>query len=263
MEFLKNHYEKVILSIVLLGLAVAAAWLPIKVNAVRDALQQSTINMGDIRPKPLAALDTASFQGLVSRAKTPPKLSFGSSGHNVFNPLQWKKKPDGTPVPSTDTGLNALTVTNIAPLHLKIEYQGTRDSGDNIRYQFNVTREAATNSTLRGPVMRVVAVGAKNDVFTLKEAKGPREEPTEFILELVDGKSVVSVSREKPLVLVTGYSADLRYETESKSYLKQRASQKLSLSGVAYNIVAITSSDVTLEDNQTKKRTTIRWSAAP
>lgn len=39
MEFLKKHYEKVILSIVLLLLAVAAAYLPIRVAAVNKDIE--------------------------------------------------------------------------------------------------------------------------------------------------------------------------------------------------------------------------------
>jgi Lhr-like helicase len=63
--------------------------------------------------------------------------------------------------------------------------------------------------------------------------------------------------------LVAGYSADLRCESESRSFVKQRSGQKITLSGATYNIVAISQHDVTLEDSQTKKRTTIEWRGAP
>ena len=57
MEFLKKHYEKVLLSVVLVGLAVAAALLPIKVAAVRETLEQATRRYESRTVKPLKPLD--------------------------------------------------------------------------------------------------------------------------------------------------------------------------------------------------------------
>jgi len=42
MELIKNHYEKIILSLVLAALAVAAGYLPIEVSNVRQSLQEAT-----------------------------------------------------------------------------------------------------------------------------------------------------------------------------------------------------------------------------
>ena len=39
MEFLKRHYEKVLLSLVLLGLATVAAMLPLKIRKEREELE--------------------------------------------------------------------------------------------------------------------------------------------------------------------------------------------------------------------------------
>lgn len=264
MEFLKKHYEKVLLSVVLVGLTVAAAWLPIMVSSVRQALQDATSGYVNPKVKPLPALDLTTNEMALKRLIQPPKFaSAAATGHSVFNPLKWRKKADGTPVPDLDTGLNALSVTNIVPLYLIVEYKGTRDSGDNLRYNFVVTRQAATNTAGQHPVQRTTALGAKNDVFILKDIKGPKEDPSEFILELNDFKTTVSVSKEQPVRYLAGYSADFYYEIEKRSYLKQRVGQKLNLAGSAYNIVAIQQGDVTLEDSKTKKRTTVRWNAAP
>ena len=40
MQFLKAHYEKIILSVVLLGLLAAAALMPMKVSAEREKEEQ-------------------------------------------------------------------------------------------------------------------------------------------------------------------------------------------------------------------------------
>jgi hypothetical protein len=57
MEFLRKHYEKIILSVVLLGLAVAAALLPMMVSRERSALEELERDIRQTPPKPLKASD--------------------------------------------------------------------------------------------------------------------------------------------------------------------------------------------------------------
>ncbi len=65
MDFLKKHYEKVVLSVLLLAMAVAAALLPLKVSQVREELQQAVARSGSLdepggapaRPEPGEAGD--------------------------------------------------------------------------------------------------------------------------------------------------------------------------------------------------------------
>ncbi len=202
---------------------------------------------------------------MLRRVLNPGKLAtaIAATGHNIFNPIQWKKKADGTPVPSELFGLSSLSLTNISPLQMRIQYRGSRDTGENLRFDFLITREAATNSTARGPVPRVLGLGGKIDLFTVKDVKGPKDAPTGVVLELAESRQTVTVSREKPYEETEGYMADLRYDAENKSFLRQRIGQKLSFAGETYNIIAIGPVDVTLEDNRTKKRTTIGLKAAP
>ena len=55
LDFIKAHYEKVILSVVLIGLAAAAALMPMKVSAEQGVMEQQTA--GKVRPRvePLGA----------------------------------------------------------------------------------------------------------------------------------------------------------------------------------------------------------------
>jgi hypothetical protein len=154
-------------------------------------------------------------------------------------------------------------VTKITPLNLVVEYKGQREASETPRYQFQVTREAATNTALQHPTMRICAVGTKNEIFALKDVRGAKEDPTEFLLELLDLKTNVWVAKDQPLSLVAGYSADLRCDPEGKSFPKQRPGARLTLAGAAYKIVAIGPATVTLEDGETKKRTTKRLPGAP
>ncbi len=262
MEILRKHYEKIILSFVLVGLAAAAALLPLKVASVRRELESATQGLGRRPIKPLPALDMSTNMAALKRLLKPPKATFATQGHNIFNPIPWSRKgTDGPLIPQEQFGLNSVSVTKITPLYLKIEFKGARDSGDNVRYDFVITREAATNTAGQKPAPRVVALGGKTDVFTLKSVVGEPDKPTEIVLELVDSKKTVSVSKEQVFTEVAGYAADLRYELENKVFPRQRVGQKVSLSGNTYNIVEIESGSITLEDEKTKKRTSIALKA--
>jgi hypothetical protein len=169
-------------------------------------------------------------------------------------------------VPAGDTGLKALVLTNVTPLYLRIEYLAALGEGEGTRYQFMVTREGSSNAVFWHPMVRMATLGNKNEVFALRDIKGPRENPTELVLELNDSKATVSVAKDKPYSEVTGYAADLRYEVrdvESRSFPKQRVGQKISLAGSTYTIVTVASNEVILEDNQTTKRTPIHLKASP
>ncbi len=262
MQALKKHYEKFLLGAVLLGLAAAAAWLPINVSSVRESLQTATEVKRATKVELLPPLNLSTNQEVLNRLKAPPKLNYGEFGHNIFNPIPWKKRPDGTMVPLLERGLSELTVTNITPLYLKVDYQSLRDAGDGVRYQFQISREGSTNAAQRGPMLRYLTVGNKAEGVTLKDVKGPKEAPTEFSIELQDVRGTFAVTKENPLRIIMGHSADLRYDPEKRSFVKQRVGQKITLGGDAYNIVAITQADVTLEDVKTKKRKTIRLSGA-
>jgi hypothetical protein len=76
----------------------------------------------------------------------------------------------------------------------------------------NPIKNAATNAAAQRPTPRVVNLGNKTEVFTLKDVKGPKENPAEVVLELTDSKKTVSLSKENSYREVAGYAADLRYE---------------------------------------------------
>jgi hypothetical protein len=263
MESLKKHYEKILLSVVLVGLAVAAGWLVFRVSAVRESLDEASKTYFGGRVEALPLLDMSTNQAALKRLKSPPKCPLGSRGHNVFNPITWKRLPDGRLVAFEDTGLKALVLTNLTPLYLRIEYLAAQGAGENTRYQFMVTREASPNPALWHPISRMATLGNKNEVFVIKDIKGPKDNPSELVLELNDTKASVSVAKNKPYNEVAGYAADLRYDPENRLFNKQRTGQKISFAGSSFTIVAISSNEVTLEDSQTTKRTPIRMHASP
>ena len=93
-------------------------------------------------------------------------------------------------------------------------------------------------------------------MFVLREIKGPKENPSELTIELVEG-GIASVNLAKPFTKVMGYSVDLRHELEKKEFLGKRVDETFTLDNVVYKIVAITKDEVVVSD-PSSKRTIIR-----
>jgi hypothetical protein len=258
MDFLKNHYEKIILSVVLLGLAVVAAYLPIEVSNVRTSLADFTGRVMQGPVEPIDPLDLSTNQAVLDRLKAYNGAPFSRTGHNVFNPVRWVRGPDGTPIPEADLGIRQLQVVKITPLYTRITFDDVRDSGQTIRYQVKEVQETSSKGSEQRGVVRYMTPGDQGELFRLVEVQGPPEAPTGLVFEFLGSKQRVVVTREKPFEQVAGYSADLRHAATNRSYNRQRKDDKLAIGGEAYKIVAIESDAVTLENVHTLKRTTIR-----
>src|SRR5581483_314480 len=93
MEFLKKHYEKILLSVVLLGLGGAALWLP---GAIDEAKQQLEVQIEQkVQNHPVTDLDLSQPKAALERLKNPAPVVL-SGEHNLFNPVTWKYRRDGS-----------------------------------------------------------------------------------------------------------------------------------------------------------------------
>src|SRR6478609_1882823 len=102
MEFLKKHYEKILLSLVLLCLAVAAAWLPTKIRQEKEELQKTIFNLP--KPRELQPVDLSTNESALKRLQNPPTVEL-SGAHNLFNPVTWKVKADGSFIKIVQEGI--------------------------------------------------------------------------------------------------------------------------------------------------------------
>src|ERR1051325_4724120 len=207
MEFLKNNYEKVVLSVVLLGLAVAAALLPIWVAGEKRALEEIDNQITQTERKELKPVNLSTNERVLQRVVKASTLRL-SGEHNLFNPVPWQKMRDGHLIPirtGREIGPSALAITKVSPLYLKIEYEGPSPSAETAQYRFRVTRETEKAAGKRVTTYSAAPGGTKNQVFMLKEAK-PKDNPVEFTLELADDNEMVTVTKEKPYVSVAGYA---------------------------------------------------------
>lgn len=253
MQFFKKHYEKVLLSIVLLGLAVAAAALPLQVSRVQSYLETKRTEIQRTPPKPFEGVDLSTNRAVIKRLAGTVDLNF-SEPHNLFNPVQWKKRPDGTyvKIPSSQmTGPAGLVINKIDELNLTITFDSVDKSGGP-RYGFIITREGDPTPRRR----QTAKLNERNSLFTLEQVAGPPEAPTGFKMRLKDEKDSITIQADKPYVRIIGYEAELRHPIHGQTYTK-RAKDTIRFPGDSetYKIVAITQNEVVLSASSTGKRT--------
>ncbi|MEI9961754.1 MAG: hypothetical protein WDM76_11655 [Limisphaerales bacterium] len=221
MGFIKKNYEKILLGVVLLGLVVALAALPIWITKDREDIKTASEGLIKRSPKPLDPLDLTRQSNIVSKVESPYVLDLETT-NKVFNPLQWQKARDGRLIPikaGNEIGGDAVVVAQITPLYLILTLDSVTTNELGARYVIGVERQASPVPAQRRRVQRYVSPGdQKNDVFALRDVKGPPESPTEMIFQLTDSNETISLSKEKPFRRVDGFSADLKYDPEGKKW---------------------------------------------
>lgn len=261
MEFLKHHYEKVVLGIVLLALAGVAVWLPMKIQADKQQVSM-TLHQFDNPPpaKPIPPTDLSKEEKIREQTAEPPNADF-SGKHNLFNPVRWVKTPEGVlekhPT-DEEHGPKRLEIEAIHPLAFVVEYDRRSGSG----YNFKVTRESAERASDRRPRTYYASEQSKkNDVFTLLSVNGPEDDPLTFELEVNDTGDKFVVSRNKAYSATNGYSADLSYPPEKKTWKDARVKQPLVFDNDTNIVVDINPSEVILRAVSNEKTTTIPFNA--
>lgn len=261
MDFLKKHYEKLVLSVVLLAVAVAAFLLTVEVGNVKqtlaDQLQQKIVKKG----APLPPLNLSTNEAIAARASTTLKVVLDGD-HNTFNPGAWEKAGEGLRRKPGKAGLAGLSIARIIPLNLVIAFTGVAGVEDNPRYQLSLTREYEKLPAKRRPSMFSLNVGEKDkdSIIQLIEVRGPKADPTELVYELIETRERFVLTKDKVFRKTFGYAADLR--SEGKEFPGKRVDDPLVLSGVTYKIVAIGKDELVVSaPNQV--RTTIAAVPAP
>jgi hypothetical protein len=261
MEFIKKHYEKVILGIVLVGLMVAVAFIPLKVASERAELEQQRANYLTPQAKPLPPLDLEAQENTLKRVAASVAMDFTTT-NKLFNPMPWKRAADGHLIKddSKNIGPGALTITKLTPLYLILTLDSVSVSDTGTRYFIGVTREAASTPSQRGKHQVYCSLNVKNEVFTLRKIEGPPENPTRLFVELNDTGETAVVSKEQPFRRIDGYMADFKYDPEKKVWPSRRVGSTLTFDGEDYKVVAITGTEAIISAPNQKKWT-IAYSA--
>jgi hypothetical protein len=261
MDILKKHYEKIVLGGVLLILVVSAAMLPVVIGSERDNLQSQSEQIVNRPSRPLDPVNLSTQQVVLQRVQAGVTLDLGSR-HKAFNPVFWQKAPDGRTIKvatGDEIGPRALTVTKSVPLYLTITLDSINpgDGTSPARYIIGVEREAAAEASKRRKKQYYATVDNKNDAFLLRKVNGPPDNPTDLVLELTDTGEEVLISKEKPFRRVDGYTVDLKYDPERKTWPNQRVNSTLRFGNEEYIIVAITKNEIVVLAKSNQKKTPI------
>ncbi len=246
MEYVKKHYEKVALVVVLLAVAGLAYWLSSQVQSVQDDLvEKLRVQTASIqKPLPPANLTNAE----VALNKVTPKFSLELSGeHRTFNPGTWMKV--GGVIKPVGAKGHLLTLARINPLNLNITFTGVAGAAEPLRYQFLVEKVFEKVPAKRRPITTSVVEGAKtegtNGTFLLREVKAPKDNPTEVTIELLGERH--TLVKDKLFSKVMGYAADLKSEVTTREFLGKRQDESVNNNGANHKIISITPDEVILE----------------
>jgi hypothetical protein len=273
MELLKKHYEKVLLGVVLLGLVVSAAFLPLMISGERQTLRDMAEAELTRKPGELPPLDVRPTEQLLTRLQSKLNLDFSTS-HKLFNPVVWKRKPqpDNTPIKAQkgNVGVEAIVVTKTSPLYLNITLDSVATTDSGARYTIGVEREAAATAAARRKRAYLASPTVKSDGgFTIVEVKGPPDNPSEVVLELTDSGERAVVTKEQPFKRVDGYMADLKYDPESRRWPNLRTgaggipgTAPITIEGESYIVVAINKNEVVLSAKSNNKKTSLPYSSS-
>ncbi|MDB6040227.1 MAG: hypothetical protein JWM99_4068 [Verrucomicrobiales bacterium] len=257
MQFLKRHYEKIILSIVLLGLATAAALMPIKVSTERQRMEERKQEIVGAKPGMYKPVNLSTNEKILARVQSPVKVQlFGQ--HNLFNPVKWQRRPDGTLIKiqrGDEIGMGAAKITAIKPLELKASFDEVTGTGDDLKYTVTIIRE--TDRPVRKNI-RQVAPKAKNNLFAMHEVKGPPENPTAISILVEGDKEPITLTKGQPYSRVVGYSADFAYPPESVVRKDLHEKDAVTFAQETYNIVAINPNEVVFSAKSNGKTSTLK-----
>src|SRR3954465_10056451 len=105
MDFLKKHYEKLLLGLVLLGLMVAVGFLLMKIGSEKQKLEELANSLTHPKVQALTNLDLSIQEASLKRMSTPVALDL-SGTNRLFNPMPWQQTRDVPPklIPGNKVG---------------------------------------------------------------------------------------------------------------------------------------------------------------
>jgi len=259
MDFLKKHYEKILLGLVLAGLIGALVFMPFYIAADN---QRTAETIAEIIKRPameLTNVDITAETTVTARLQAPYTLDL-ETRNRTFNPMEWQKLPDGSMVPlAGHKGPQLVIVTNITPLYLIITLDSVTTNEIGTRYAVGVEKQGEKMPAKRHKVPRFVSKGDKaNDTFALVDVKSTPDNPDadELTIKLVDTGEQVTISKAKSYRRVDAYAADFRYEPEKKPFHNYREGDRLSLNGTPFIVDGVSQDELILQDLSNQKKTT-------
>lgn len=266
MDFLKKHYEKLTLGLVLLAVAGVAISLMLSVNQVQQDLNTALAQAAGAKQKALQSINLSTNQSELDAVVKHAPVVLGAADHYTFNPVTWARAANGRIEPTrgrADMGAAGLSYVEAHDLYLEIGFSAIQGTPEAPRYQFSIRRDYEKNPKLRAAIVESVPVGSesKDQIFKLLEVRGPKEDPTDFVCELVSTREQFTISKTKTFKKTQGYSADLRYEANRQNFTQKRVGDSVNLSGAVYKIVAIEKDELVVSAPNSVRTTVLKASA--
>lgn len=271
MEFLKNHYEKMILSLVLIGLAGAAGWLALQSMSFRGTI--SAINEMAPVPKPPDEINrTNEFFVALTNAKAPQEVDFDGA-HKIFNPEKILRRiGDTVLIPEGGIGPKNLEIQQIRPLRLRlraesklvvgkprlyVHYLPEFEMGNYAKRWGKSTATEGRTIRLTGPVAR-----ARRVTLVVNKIGGDLLKPETLAIEM---DLVVGAGLPEPVVLQGTnvwdkefeFEVDMFYPPLERNYTGIRMNAPLVFAGDTNTVIQITRDEVTLRATSNDKRITL------
>lgn len=283
MEFLKSHYEKIILGLMLLLMAAGAVLLVLEVGSVQaqlDEYRRIASGGGEGKAPPQENLDQ--LREILAKAAKPGQTDFVTT-HRVFNPDAWYVDTNGNLIAGTNVGVNRLLVHSITPQQLLLEFAAIGGSAERPSVSMNMVRQFAKTPAEQGKTRRSVSVNATNTpaniantsanmmdaarklVLLVREIGGPPESP-EVRCELHEpGKDTLkfTLSKAQGLAHVVEYVAHIQYLVETNFVWRvARKDTQLVFAGDTNIVVDVTASNVVVRAVSNDKVTTLPLGSA-
>ena len=257
MQFLKKNYEKILLALVVLAALGVVAFLPIVVSQQKQKLDDLEHTVREKHTKGEPPVDLAADDVLLKRPDSGVTLNLATP-HKVFNPVRWQMKAGGTIIPNpAGKEVEVLQLTNTSPLYEIFSLVTVSvTAGLPTHYGIGIAHETGATPSQRLPKVTYVELNRTTNNITVVAAEGPEEAPDNVTLLLSDTHQKVVISKEKPYKRVEGYTADLTYPPENKSFLNRRKTDASSIcfAGECYKIVDIEESQVVLLQQSNQKQ---------
>ena len=258
-DLFRHHYEKIILTLALIGLAAAVLLLMKFSDEEKEKIDTYVIKVQRARGGLVKPADLTNLTRAVEMAKAPPDREL-SGKHNLVNPVKWQQKADGGIIKiesGTEGTLDHLKITRITPLIFALAFEGWAGTG----YSIVTTNEAMAQ--LRKGFRQTYTVNDTNrPVLVVRGFRGAPENPTEVDVELKETGERILIAKGRPFIRTNTYEIDLRFDLENRNILRQRINSPLKLGGEDYKIVAINPPEVVVSAANDKKYTLRQQAAA-
>lgn len=269
MEFLKNHYEKIILGLMLLLMATGAVFLVLQVGSAQEELDKYRNITLEGAGKGPSVVNMTNRMNALNNFTNPPQVDFVRV-HKVFNPDTWYVDTNGNFVAGTNVGVRRLEVKSITPLHLKLELLGTGGSPERPTVKVNVVKEFGKTPGEQGKKGLTISLNTTNSLNTLdvsrklvllaREIGGAPEAP-EVKFELLEpGKDPIqfAMTKAKGFITVVDHVAHIVYPVETNFVWRAaRKDTPLIFASDTNIVVEITASNVVVKAVSNDKPTTI------